>query len=260
MQEAVSGVLIGRSREADGLSRMVSVSLAVHVAFLAAIALMPSGWLTSEPEPRENVTTISLGGVPGRDTGGFTPIAAAPVQALAPPDVKPVTTPPAAKTPEMVAPTPDVKPKPTPKPVAKPVDKSATRKPSTGAELKTGPARVDTPNAVQTPFGGLASGGGGTGGVRVEGNFCCPAYIETMKGLIYANWDQQLGAAGSVDIKFIVRRDGMLTAVAVDKGSGNPLLDFESRKAVLITQKIPPLPNEYTPPTLTVYLTFEYKR
>jgi TonB family protein len=173
--------------------------------------------------------------------------------------VKPVVTPPAAKVPEMVAPTPEVKPKPVAKPVEKPVDKSAARKPSTGPEIKSGPARVETGGA-DVPFGGLAQGGGGTGGARVEGDFCCPAYIETMKSMIYANWNQNQGAAGRAEIKFTIRRDGMLTAVGVEKSSNNPLLDLESRRAVLVTQRIPPLPEQFTRPTLTVYLIFEYKR
>lgn len=260
MQEAVSAVLIGRSREADGLSRMILISLGVHAVILTALALMPAGWLTSAPEEKQKVTTISLGGVPGQDTGGMTAIASRAVQAKAEANVRPVNTPPAAKTPEMVAPSPEAKPKPVTKPVEKPVDKSPTRKPSTGAEVKTGPARVDTPNAAEVPFGGLSSGGGGTGGARIEGDFCCPAYIEEMKSRIYANWNQQQGARGSVDIKFIIRRDGMLTAIAVDKSSGNPLLDLESRRAVIVTQRISPLPEQFTRPTLTVYLTFEYKR
>jgi periplasmic protein TonB len=260
MQEAVSGILLGRSREVDGLSRMVTISLVVHAVLVALLFVIPPGWLTTEPEPAAEPMMISLGGVQGPETGGMTSIAAAPVQALSPADAKPIPAPPAIKTPEMVEPTPEVKPKPAPKPVQKPLDKSTARKPSTGAEIKTGAARVDTPNAAEVPFGGLASGGGGTGGVRIEGNFCCPEYIETMKRMIYRNWDRGVGAAGMVEVKFTIRRDGMLANVAVEKTSGNPLLDLESRKSVLITERIPPLPDRYTPPTLTVYLIFEYKR
>jgi periplasmic protein TonB len=258
MQEAVSGVLIGRRREVDGLSRMITFSLVAHVVCVGLILLVPSDWLTSRPEPAERPMMISLGGVPGPDTKGMTAISNRPVQAEAPPDIKPVDTPPAARTPEMVAPAPEVKPKPV-KPVEKPVEKSSTRKPSTGAAVRSGAARVET-GGVDVPFGGLAMGGGGTGGVRIEGNFCCPEYIETMKQSIYKNWDQSLGAIGKVEIKFTVRRDGMLTNVSVEKTSNNPLLDLESRRAVLVTQRIPPLPDRYTGPTLTIYLTFEYKR
>ncbi len=258
MQEAVSGVLVGRSREVDGLSRMITLSLVVHVTMLTAVVFMPKGWLTSQIEDRPNPVMISLGGVPGQETGGMTAIANRPVQAVAP-DAKAVVTPPAVKAPEMTAPLPDVKPKPVVKPVEKPVEKSATRKPSTGAEVRSGAARVETGGAA-VPFGGLSSGGGGTGGARIEGDFCCPEYIETMKRAIYTNWNQEQGSRGQVEVKFTIRRDGMLTAVAVEKTSGNPLLDLESRRAVLATQQIPPLPDQFTRPNLTVYLLFEYKR
>ena len=40
----------------------------------------------------------------------------------------------------------------------------------------------------------------------------------------------------------------------------NPLLDLESRRAVHATVKVSPLPERYTPQTLTVYLIFEYRR
>ena len=61
-------------------------------------------------------------------------------------------------------------------------------------------------------------------------------------------------------MKFTIRRDGMLTNVEVEKTSGNPLLDLESRRAVLDTRQLPPLPDRVHRPTLTVYLTFDYKR
>ena len=258
MQEAVSGILIDRRREVDGLSRMITISLVAHLVCGTGLLLVPSHWLTARPEPTEKPMMISLGGVPGPETGGLTSIANRPVQAVAPPEAKAVVTPPSAKAPEMVAPAPEVKPTPV-KPVQKPVEKSATRKPSTGAEVRSGAARVET-GGVAVPFGGLAMGGGGTGGVRIEGNFCCPEYIETMKSMIYKNWDQTIGAAGVVEVKFVIRRDGMLTNVAVEKTSNNPLLDLESRRAVLTTQRLPPLPDRYAAPTLTIFLTFEYKR
>ncbi len=171
--------------------------------------------------------------------------------------------PPAAKTPEMAEPAPEVKPKPLPKPVEKPLEKSATRKPSTGAEVRSGAARVETPNAATVPFGGLAerSGASSTGGVRLDvANFCCPEYVETMSQRIRSNWDKRQGAVGQTVVKFTIRRDGMLTNVEVEKPSGNPLLDLESRLAILNTRQLPPLPAPFDKPTLTVYLTFDYVR
>jgi TonB family protein len=260
MQEAVSSILLGRSREADGLSRMILLSLVIHGVFMTALVLMPSDWLRTAPEEQATPLMISLGPSGTADTGGMTAITSAPVQAES--DAKPVPRP-AEKTPEMVAPAPEVKPKAAEKPVAKPLDKSATKKPSTGTEIKSGAARVVTPNAAQVPFGGLAERAGGTssGGARLDvANFCCPDYIETMEQRIRSNWDQQQGAAGQAIVKFTIRRDGMLTNVEVAKTSGNPLLDLESRRTVLNTRQLPPLPDQFNRPTLTVYLTFDYKR
>ena len=45
MQEAVSSILIGRSRQADGLNRMVVVSLVVHGVLLTTLVLVPRDWL-----------------------------------------------------------------------------------------------------------------------------------------------------------------------------------------------------------------------
>jgi TonB family protein len=261
MQEAVSSVLIGRRQEADGLSRMMLASLVIHGVFLTVLVFMPSDWLRTARDEETTPMMISLGPSGTADTGGMTAITSAPVQAEAAPDTKPVTAP-AVSKPEMVVPTPDTTPKPTPK-VSKPIKESPTRKPSTGPEIKSGAARVVTPNAAQVPFGGLAerAGGSSTGGVRLDvANFCCPEYIETMTQRIRSNWDQQQGATGQSVVKFTIRRDGMLTLVEVEKTSGNPLLDLESRRTVLHTRQLPPLPAQFTPPTLTVYLTFDYKR
>jgi periplasmic protein TonB len=263
MDEAVSSILIGRSREADGLTRMVLLSLVAHGVFVTALALMPGEWWRSAAQPELAPMMISLGGAPGPNTGGLTQMSSRPVQNLAPPESKPDVTPPAAKVPEMVAPEPDVKPLPKPAstPVEKPVEKSATRKPSTGPEVRSGAARVET-GGVAVPFGGLSqSGSDSTGGPKFDvANFCCPDYANTMTRLIRSNWDQQQGAAGQSIVKFTIRRDGMLTNVEVFKSSGNPLLDLESRRAVLNTRQLPPLPEQFTRPTLTVYLTFDYKR
>jgi TonB family protein len=234
----------------------------LHGVFITALVLVPRDWLQTAPEKKSTPMMISLGPSGTAETGGMTAITSAPVQARTLPDAKPVITPPAAKTPEMVAPVPDVKPKPVVKPVSKPLDQSATKKPSTGPELKSGAARVPVPNASQVPFGGLAERAGkSAGGPQLDvADFCCPDYIETMVQRIRSNWDQQQGAAGQSIVKFTIRRDGMLTNVEVAKTSNNPLLDLASRLAVLNTRQLPPLPTQFDRPTLTVDLTFDYKR
>jgi len=259
VQEAVSTILHGRAREAEGLNRMLLLSFGAHIILLGVVWIMPAAWRT-RTAPDAAVMTISLGGVAGPDTGGMTSIANRAVQAIAKPDApKVIETPPAAKPPEMVEADRIAKPSLKP-PVKKPAD-SKTSKPTTGPEIKAGAARVVTGGAA-IPFGGLASSSSGGGdGVRLDiQNFCCPQYIVLMRQRIQANWNSNLGAAGQPEIKFTIRRDGMLTNVELEKSSGQALLDLEARRAVYKTQQLPPLPREFTGDYLTVHLVFDFKR
>ena len=262
MQEAVSAVLKDRAREADGLSRMLAVSLGAHLALIVGIMLMPAEWHSSSTQP-DAIMTISLGGTVGPETGGMTAIADRAVQAIAKPDApRRVETPLAMKAPEMVEPERIAKPRPTPPVprVEKPVQESRSRTPVAGPEIKSGAARVPTGGAA-VPFGGLASGGGGTGGVKLDvQNFCCPEYLAQMVQMIKRNWNANQGAGGQPIVKFTIRRDGMLTNVELNRSSGQAMLDLEARRAVLYTKQIPALPREFTEPQLTVYLTFDFGR
>jgi TonB family protein len=261
VQEAVSGVLRDRAREADGINRMLVLSIGAHMIVLAGIWLMPAAW-RSRNVNEAPVMTISLGGVEGPDTGGLTPLAGRAVQEIAKPNAPKVAeTPPAAKPPEMVEPDRVAKAAP-PRTVAKPADASKARKPTTGAEIKAGSAPVNTGGAAIPFGGGLATSAGGAGdGVKLDvQNFCCPQYIVLMRQRIQANWNSNQGATGQPEIKFTIRRDGMLTNVELEKSSGQALLDLEARRAVLKTMQLPPLPREYTGDHLTVHLTFDFKR
>lgn len=264
MREAVSDILSARSREAEGLGRMVMLSLAAHVVLVAVLVLMPADWRTTSREPDATPMFISLGGAPGPDAGGMTQMAGRQVQAVGAPEPRQrFTVPPAAALPPMVIPEPAAKPAPKtpPKPVEKPAERSTGRKPITGEEVRSGAARVDT-GGVPVPFGGLSrSGGGGTGALSSDlSGFCCPDYVATMNQLIHAQWNERQGVAGQVTVRFTILRDGRLTNVEVAQTSGNPILDLESRRAVLNTQKLPPLPPAYAPQTLTVNLIFQYQR
>ena len=222
MRGAVSAVLVDRAREAEGLSRTLVLSIGVHAALIAGVLLMPASWRSTEPAQEAAVMNISLSGTEGPDTGGMTSIADRAVEEVAKPDVRPVDTPPPPKVPEMVEPERIVKPSPKPvRPVRKPDEASRTRTPpAAGAEIKTGSARVRTGGAA-SPFGGLAQGGGGAGGVRLDvQNFCCPEYLTQMVQLIRRNWQSNQGAAGQPEVKFTIRRDGVLTNVELEKSSG----------------------------------------
>lgn len=261
MHEAVSEVLAERAAGADGLSRTVLFSLAAHALLIAAFVVMPASWRAgSVPDPVTPMM-ISLQGGTGPDAGGMTPIAGRAVQVQAPPEARPKPeAPPVAKAPEMVAPEPAAKP--LPKTPAK-ADKPASRKPTSGPEIKAGDARADTGGAP-IPFGGLTrpSGGGSNNSAAFTdyANFCCPAYLTQMTDLIKRNWTQNQGAAGTVQVKFTIARDGRLSNVQVEKPSNVSVLDLESQRAILKTAQLPPLPREFTENQLTVHLVFEYHR
>jgi protein TonB len=258
--ESVSDILIERARDDENLTRMVLVSLLVHVLLLAGFALLPASWRSSS-RVESTPMTIVLGGVEGPDAGGKTPIAGRPVDEVAPPNAPPKPdVRPAPKAPEMVEPT-KVAPKAPPKTTSKSEEKSASRKATSGPEIKKGSA-VSNTGGAQIPFGGLSTGGGSPvqGAFTDYANFCCPEYLNQMTDLIKRNWNKNQGASGSVQVKFTIQRDGTISNVEVEKPSNIPMLDIESQRALLKTQRLPSLPREFTPPTLTVHLVFEYLR
>lgn len=258
--DAVSEILDDRSREADRLSRMVMLSLAAHVAVIGALAFMPR--FSTRSDDTSRAMMISIGGAEGPDQGR-NPISARQVQVAAPEGAKPVVTPPAPPKPEMVEPAKsapaaskaNTKPEP-----AKPTPQLQSRTPSQGAEVTKGTARVETNSTTQTPFGGLATGGGGTGGAYTDyADFCCPEYLAQVVSMIRRNWQSRQGQKGTNTVKFTIRRDGTIDSVTIQEGT-NQMLNNASQRALQVTRSVPPLPAAFTPPQLTVYLQFEYER
>jgi outer membrane biosynthesis protein TonB len=259
--DAVTEILLDRSRETDKVTRMVGLSLAAHAVLIGAFAFLPGRWSTA-PQTNERVMNISLAGAPG-PIQGHNPISPKPVQEAVPDTVKPKNdAPPALPKPEMVEPIKAVRPEP--KTPARPESKKEVvqlhgSKPTQGAEVKAGSSKVDTQGA--TPFGGgLATGGAGVPGAYTDyADFCCPEYLATMTRLIYANWQQRQGQDGSNVMAFTIRRDGAITNPVVEQGA-NQFLNLASQRALAITKQLPPLPAAFPPDHLTVHLVFQYKR
>lgn len=264
MREAVSDIILERTHITDGMSRvilrMLVLSLVAHAVLILSLVLAPTFWSSSAID-KVTPMVISIGGAEGPDAGGMNTISAKPVQRVAEPDEKPTRpTPPAEKPPEMVAPSPVAKPTPATKPIQKPAEKASTRKPTAGKEIIAGAARADTGVAAQTPFGGLTTGGGGTGGARVDvPNFCCPSYIAQVVSQIKRNWSDNQAATGKNTLKFVIQRDGTLSGIEVEESAGT-LLDLASERALKITKQVTPLPREFTGSALTIHLIFEYSR
>jgi TonB family protein len=257
--DAVSEVLIDRGRELGGLERMIGASLIVHVVLVALFVFAPPGWWGArDTGPPEHVMTISLGGPEGPRTS-MTTIAGRPVQTQSIEPLKAIepVRPPAARAPEMIEPT-----KTAPKKNETKTETAAKdprgRTPTKGAEVRSGSAVAET-GARGQGFG-LSQGGFGAGSYLDTANFCCPEYLSQMLALVKRNWDQNQQVPGSTFVKFTVQRSGELTAIAVERSSGYPALDFMAERALRITRQIPPLPDAFTEPSLTVHLEFAYGR
>jgi len=255
--DAVSEVLVDRSKQADKVAQTVVLSLVVHAALIALVTFVPGS--SSAPQEQSRVMTISLGGAPG-PVQGRNPISSVPKQVAVPETVKPaVSTAPAAAKPEMIEPT---KAAPVaPKAAVKPDNKDARgRTPTQGAEVTTGTAKVETGSRTQTKFGGLATGGGGAGAAYTDyADFCCPEYLEAMVQVVHRNWQAKQGQNGTNIAKFTISRDGTITNVTIEQGT-NQLLNLASQRALIQTRKLAPLPAAFNPPQLTVYLVFQYQR
>src|SRR3954471_12730257 len=191
MHEAVSDILLERSRETDRVGQMLVISGLAHATLIAAVILIPSSWRMSLHSTDVTPMTITLSSGSGPDTGGRTPISTNSVQEVAATTRPAPVTAPVSKPPEMVAPELNTKPLPkTPPKTEKPIDKSTARKPTTGQQVRTGDARVDT-GAPPIPFGGLTRPAGassvGASATTDYANFCCPQYLIQMMDLVKRN-------------------------------------------------------------------------
>ncbi len=261
----VTEVLHDRMQAPAGLQRMVTVSLALHAAFIAALVLAPRGFLLPSAEPARPGMTISLGaGDEGPASGGLTSIGGRPVQVQTPPEETPkreAVRPPAAKTPEMTVPLPNKRPVKAP-PAATPVkqapDEARGRTPTRGDAVREGTAVAET-RARGQGFG-LSTGGGQGSGLTLDvGDFCCPEYLLTMVDRIRHNWDQRADPRVAV-VRFTIQRDGTLTSIDLERSTGDAVLDTAAERAVVLTRQLPPLPAQFPNPTLTVNLNFQYMR
>jgi TonB family protein len=255
--DAVTPIIVERAQARGGLWSRMGVSALVHAVVLPAIAV----WMVAAPAedtgPRE-VMQISLGGAPGPRAGGMTPMAGRTTEA-APPAARPTPpAPPPPKAPEMALPRNDKRvtpPRETPKQAP---DDARGRVVQKAPEASQGDAVADT-GAKGVGFG-LTTGGGGTGGYLDVANFCCPEYLGTMIQLIQRNWNSRQQVQGETLMKYVIQRDGRLTGIEVERSSGYFALDQNSQRALLLTRQLPPLPPQFTEPTLTVHLIFRYER
>ncbi len=259
----VTDILRDRMREPSGFQRMVTLSVAAHVALAAGIFFAPGGLIGHRENLRE-VMTISLGGGgEGPSNGGFTSIGARPVQEVTPPEEPPkreAVRPPAAKAPEMTLPTKTPAKSARGAEVKQAPDQARGRTPTKGAQVTQGSSIAET-GARGQGFGLSTGGGPGAGSTLDVADFCCPEYVATMVERIRSVWMSRQGTPGQTIVKFTIQRDGTISSYEVERSSGSPVLDGASLRAVAQNKanRLPPLPAQFPNPTLTVHLNFEYQ-
>ena len=77
---------------------------------------------------------------------------------------------------------------------------------------------------------------------------------------IQGNWNAQTENSGEVVMKFTIQRRGAITDSTVERSSGVFTLDQNALRALAVTRQLPPLPDAFPNPALTVHLTFQYKK
>jgi outer membrane biosynthesis protein TonB len=260
MHEAVDDVIQRRRMDPDGLGRLMSASIGVHVAAILVALVLPRAWPGRE-QPKPILMTISLAGSPGERSGGMVAAGGRPVEEVAPPPKRPVPIPAAPPKKASVIATSKTPLKTPPKPA----DTSATpsniaRPPTTGAQVTRGTSVADT-GATGQGTGLTFGGGAGGAALTLDSDFCCPEWASELQRRISANWDRYRiqPETGTTVLVIEIRKDGTFTTPVIETSSGSVLLDIAS-KAAFDKLTLPPLPKEYPADKLKVHLTFPYVR
>jgi len=137
------------------------------------------------------------------------------------------------------------------KPKAQPKAKTKA-KPKTETKPKSAPKRGDGTVKRQ----GL--------GARVEGAEALgySYYLNVILTRINDNWMNPYVGSGktyNATVVFVIERDGTVRDVKLEKKSGDAAYDASCERALLVLDRLPPLPPEFTGPQLKLHLEFEQK-
>ncbi len=283
---------LGMGRDSPSLVFPFGVSFLFHLIIIGAMVFMPQ--FGSKPRLGSGVVNVSLVSLPssGPDSAGPAasvvkpePVEKKPPQkpAVKVPEPKPV--PVVQKPPKAVSLAPKkIKSKKSLKKktldrskmidsaldrIEKKVEKSETDSVASAIEqLKRKVAASES--QPQTGAGGGASGkagaglagpagGSGIGGARVQESILI--YQAEIQYQIQKNWafSQQL-AGDNIELEAVlaikVMRNGEIEDIWFDKKSGNAYLDDSAYKALVKSNPLPPLPNDYMKPSYKVGLRF----
>lgn len=109
--------------------------------------------------------------------------------------------------------------------------------------------------------GGWGDGSGGPGG----GYFPHAYYVDLLRSRISSSWYNSLVAPGLrgkyvTGVYFVIRRDGAISDLRVERPSGAPSLDLSARRAIENAAPFAPLPNDFSSQYLVVHFEFEWEK
>jgi protein TonB len=115
--------------------------------------------------------------------------------------------------------------------------------------------------AAGTTTGGM--GFSGPSGGDFSGRF--PWYVEAVRNRISSNWlqstvDPSVHWAPRAVVTFDILGNGSVTNVQILRTSGNSSVDNSAVRAILGSNPLNPLPNEYRGPRVSVEFWFEFRR
>ena len=280
----------GMGQDSPSMVFPFGVSFLFHLIVIGALVFMPQ--FGSKPRFGSGVVNVSLVSLPSSGTDSAGPVASVvkpepaekkPVKkpAVKIPEPKPV--PAVKKPPEAVSLAPKtIKPKKSLKKetfdrskiidsaidrIEKKVEKTETDSVASAIEeLKRKVAATESQTETGTggsgkAVGGVAgpAGGSGGGGARVQESILI--YQAEIQYQIQKNWafSQQL-AGDNTQLEAVlaikVLRNGEIEDIWFDKKSGNGYLDDSAYKAIVKSNPLPPLPNDYMGPHYKVGLRF----
>lgn len=281
----------GKQSASQSMVLPFGVSFIFHLIIIGALIFMPE--IGSGPRFRSGVVNVSLVSLPsaGPPAGGPAPAPAKPKPVVKKPPKKPAVKIPEPKPAPVVKKPPKAvslapkkqKPKKSLKKktldrskvidsaidrIEKKVEKSETdsvtsaiedlKRKVAASEDRAGSGSVGTSTKARTGAVGPA-GGSGTGGARVQESILI--YQAEIQYQIQKKWaySQQL-ADESTELEAIlaikVLRNGEIEDIWFDKKSGNAYLDDSAYKALVKSNPLPPLPNDYMRPFYKIGLRF----
>jgi TonB family protein len=101
-------------------------------------------------------------------------------------------------------------------------------------------------------------------GARIEGAEALgySYYLNVILTRISDNWLNPYAGDTKVltaTVMFVIERDGTVKEVKIEKKSGDAAYDASCERALLVLDRLPPLPPEFTGPRLKLHLEFEQK-